>query len=144
MNADTPAALPLILVSVGPAAARDRVIEELGRRYGDDYGIVAADSAADLRTRIRAAAKGGDRVALVLTDDPAPLVDTDADADTDAEGGGETVFVEARRLFPDARRGLLVEWGAWAHRTTVTTVLDLMARVLIDYYVVLPTHSPDE
>lgn len=136
MNADTPAALPLILVSVSAATARDRVIDELGRRYGDDYGIVAADSATDLRTRIRAAAESGDRVALVLADDPTPLADADA--------GGETVFAEARRLFPDARRGLLVEWGAWAHKTTVTTVLDLMARVLIDYYVVLPTHSPDE
>lgn len=125
---------PVILVSVTSPVTRVRVTRELTRRYGSDYGIESVESSAELVARIRETAEGGERVALVLSDDPAPA----------SAGESDTVFSEARRLFPDARRGLLVEWGAWAHRSTVTTVLDLMARVLIDYYVVLPTHAPDE
>lgn len=129
---------PFILVAVTTAAARDRVVDELVRRYGADYRVAGFESNALLQDQLVEAVERGDRVALVLSDDPTPVAGTPDDT------GAATIFGEARRLFPDARRGLLVEWGAWAHRTTVTTVLNLMARVLIDYYVVLPTHSPDE
>lgn len=135
---------PLILLAVKSDAARDRAVGELNRRYGADYEVVGLESNAGLRDRLRLASDAGDRVALVLADDPA--LDGGAGSGGDGDSGGEadTIFGESRKLFADARRGLLVEWGAWAHRSTVTTVLDLMTRLLIDYYVVLPTHSPDE
>jgi thioredoxin reductase (NADPH) len=123
---------PLILVAVSSEAARARVVDELERRYADDYRVAHSPTSAALGDALRDAAARGDRVALILADDPSPV------------GDGDPIFAEGRRLFPDARRGLLVEWGAWARPATVTTVLDLMTRLLIDYYVVQPTHSPDE
>ena len=64
--------------------------------------------------------------------------------DADAAAEGRTVFQVAAELFPDVRRGLLVEWGAWGDRDTADLVLALMAQGQIDYYVIRPWHSPDE
>jgi hypothetical protein len=74
----------------------------------------------------------GGTVALVLADDASPL------------DSGDSVFVHARRVFPDVRRGLLVEWGAWADPDVSQTVLELMAEGHIDYYVLRPWRTPDE
>ncbi|MFX7712962.1 hypothetical protein ABTJ93_19795, partial [Acinetobacter baumannii] len=70
--------------------------------------------------------------ALVLADDASPVGDHD------------NVFAAARRAFPDVRRGFVIEWGSWADRRTADAVLQLMSHLQIDYYVVRPTHSPDE
>ena len=34
------------------------------------------------------------------------------------------MFAAARRLFPDVRRGLVIEWGSWADRDTTEAVLE--------------------
>lgn len=141
---------PLILAAVGPDAVREQVVAELERRYAADYRVVASATSAQLRDAIHAAVREGDRVALVLADDPSPQGAPGAKGTGEAEVGqaaeeaDDTIFAVARAAFPDARRGLLIGWGAWAHRSTVAAVLRLMAAVQIDYYVVLPMHSPDE
>ncbi len=45
----------------------------------------------------------------------------------DAARLGLTVFILARRVLPGRRRGLLVEWGAWADPEQAQIVLGLMA-----------------
>ncbi len=121
-----------ILVVAEDDQVRRTLLEPLERRYAEDYLILSAAGSADgvaALDELRAA--GGD-LALVLADDASPV------------GDHENVFAAARRGFPDVRRGYVIEWGSWADRRTADRVLQLMAHLQIDYYVVRPTHSPDE
>ena len=134
MDARAPAALPpVILVASADEQVLESLLVPLRRRYAEDYRIVAADGPASAVAAIEElAAVDGSSLALVLADDASPVADH------------ESVFAAARRSFPDVRRGLVIEWGSWADRTTADAVLELMTRVQIDYYVVRPVHSPDE
>lgn len=121
-----------ILVSLASAPARDRLVDELTRRYSADYDIVGPDDVPGTFAQLRQAAGTGSRVALVLSDDL-----------TDHQHDG-SVFRFARRLFPDVRRGLVIEWGSWANHNTAQVVLEAFASTQADSYVVLPRRSPDE
>lgn len=124
---------PVILVVAADEAVRSSLLEPLRRRYADDYRVVEADGPANAVAAIEELAATDDgSLALVLSDDASPVDDH------------ESVFAAARRRFPDVRRGLVIEWGSWADRVTSDAVLQLMTHVQIDYYVVRPTHSPDE
>ena len=57
---------------------------------------------------------------------------------------GTELLQEAHRRFPLVKRGLLVDWGAWADPRTTEAILRAMARGDIDYYVLKPWRSPDE
>ncbi|MFB2598208.1 FAD-dependent oxidoreductase [Herbiconiux sp. P17] len=63
-----------------------------------------------------------------------------------AAGGGAAhpLFAWSRTLYPDVRRSVLIDWGSWARPETARTVSDLMARTLVDYYLVVPAREPDE
>ena len=50
----------------------------------------------------------------------------------------------ARTFHPDARRALLVAWGAWAHPETAQKILQGMAVGDISYYVLKPWIKRDE
>jgi thioredoxin reductase len=123
---------PVILVAASDDGVRASLLQPLRRRYAEDYRIVDADGPGAALAAIEELAAEGGTLALVLSDDASPLDDH------------ETVFAAARRRFPDVRRGLVIEWGAWADAATSDAVLRLMSRVQIDYYVVRPVHSPDE
>lgn len=133
MNAESPAQhRPAILVVSADEGLRHLVVNPLHRRYAQDYRIVDTDSCSHAGTLIDELHAGGVELALILSDDPSP---------TDEH---ESVFAAARRSFPDVRRGLVIEWGSWADRETTDSVLELMSRVQIDYYVVRPDHTADE
>ena len=105
---------------------------QLEERYSATYEVVSVATSSEGADALVAASRDDRQVAILLADDPGELDD------------GHTVFQVAARLFPDARRGLLVEWGAWGDRDTADLVLTLMGRGQIDYYVIRPWHSPDE
>jgi thioredoxin reductase (NADPH) len=48
------------------------------------------------------------------------------------------------QLHPHAKRGLLIEWGAWGDRATGEAIHDAMEHGRIDYYVLRPAGTPDE
>ena len=129
---DSPTGRPVILVSLESTGARTAVVDAVARRYDRDYRILATNSARSATAELHDALRRRDDVALVLADDPS----------TDPSTG--SVFAEARRLFPDVRRGLVIEWGAWADPATAQTVLRLMTSGQIEYYVVRPRYSSDE
>ncbi|ROR66433.1 FAD-dependent oxidoreductase [Agrococcus jenensis] len=132
MEANPSSPSTAILVVAADDDVREALLEPLERRYAQDYLILSAEGPADgvaALDELRAA--GGD-IALVLADDASPVGDHD------------NVFAAARRAFPDVRRGYVIEWGSWADRRTADAVLQLMTHLQIDYYVVRPTHSPDE
>jgi thioredoxin reductase (NADPH) len=108
------------------------VVAQLGERYSTRYAVRPATSSPEAAALLRSIADEGGQVAVLLADDPG------------AVAGGLSVFQLATELFPDVRRGLLVEWGAWGDRETADLVLTLMAQGQVDYYVIRPWHVPDE
>jgi thioredoxin reductase (NADPH) len=123
---------PVVLVAVASDRGRADVVGQLERRYSADYRIVEADGPEEGRESVRELANAGEQLALLLADD---------------DGSGEassTLFAEARHVFPDARRGLVIEWGAWADPATTEIIRSLSARGRIEYYVLRPSVVPDE
>jgi thioredoxin reductase (NADPH) len=128
---DATAPLPVILVDESSALATGPTVEAaLRTRYAAAYEIRSAGP--DTREALDLLAADGRTVALILAAEPDP------------DDKGDTVFGHSRRVFPDARRGLLIEWGEWADAATAQRVLDLMSRLQIDYYVVRPSSTADE
>lgn len=123
---------PVILVVDDEDAPRARVERELVRRHGSDYRIVAERSPDAALAVMRAARAAGDEVALVLADQWMP-----------GRAGGD-VLAEVPALFPRARRGLLVDFGAWGDPPTAAAILRAMGLGHCDYYVLKPWRSPDE
>ena len=123
---------PRILVVEDEREVRARIRGELERRYGADYRVRCVGSATDALARIEGWRDAGDPVALVLADQWMP------------DMLGEDFLACARALYPDAKRALLVKFGAWGHRDTADAMLRAMARGNIDYYVLKPWRRADE
>lgn len=123
---------PLLVAVVDDEAALARTEEELRRRYGADYRIVCERAPLAALRELEAAAASGEDVAVVLADQWMPDLT------------GEELLARVRRLHPDAKRGLLVDWGAWGDPPTAETIMRAMATGRIDYYVLKPWRSPDE
>jgi thioredoxin reductase (NADPH) len=117
---------PAIVVVVEDDTSASFLLAELHERYARDYSIralVPAD-ALDGLTRM---ARDGEPVALVLARQGAD---------------GADLLGAAHRLYPRAKRGLLVTWGeSPAEREDVVLAL---VKGRADYWVVEPTTSPDE
>ena len=112
---------PTVIVVDPDELALDRVRDELARRYSPDYTVVCACTNAEAADALERSA----RVALVL-----------------ADLRGEDVLQRARELHPEARRALLIDWGAW--RDYAGPIQQAVAEGLVDYYVVKPWRVPDE
>jgi thioredoxin reductase (NADPH) len=123
---------PAIVVCSAHPGRLAAVVAQLEERYAARYSIRSVESSAEVAELLRSIADDGGQVAVLLADDAGSL------------DGGRTVFQLVNELFPDARRGLLVEWGAWGDRDTADLVLTLMAQGQVDYYVIRPWHQPDE
>ena len=123
---------PVLLAVDDDLAALNSIESELLRRYGGDYRVVcerSADAGIAALERLRAA---GDDVALVLADQWMP-----------GETGSEFLG-HVRGVHPHAKRALLIDWGAWAHRPTAEAILEAMALGRTDYYVLKPWRQRDE
>src|SRR5690606_29824290 len=95
---------PLLLVVESDAARLAKVETELARGFSASYRVRGEVSAADTVHQLEATDSRQERVALVLVDCGL------------AAGDRELVTSRARVLHPEARRGLLVDWGAWSDR----------------------------
>lgn len=123
---------PVILVVLRDDDAREQCVTQLLRRYDADYAVRAHADSAGAAADLERLSHTGPPVALVLADEVDPLP------------AGRNIFEHARACFPDVRRGLLIEWGAWADPAVAPAILRLMGAGQIDYYVIRPWHSPDE
>jgi thioredoxin reductase (NADPH) len=129
---DPQADQPRILVVEDEGEVRALIRGELDRRYGSDYRVRCVGSAEDGLARLERWREAGDRVALVLADQWMPGMK------------GEDLLASAKALYPNAKRALLVKFGAWGHRETADAMLRAMARGTIDYYVLKPWRRADE
>jgi thioredoxin reductase (NADPH) len=123
---------PVILVVDEDAPALNRVQSELSRRFGMDYRIASGTSHVAARADLQTMQAKGEDVALVLA---AQALDG---------AGCDELFRTVRALYPRARRGLLIEFGAWGDRAMAQAIHGAMAAGRIDYYVLKPVRSPDE
>ena len=130
--APTPVGRPVILVVDDDEDALRRVERELSRRYGADYRIVAMRDSQDALAHLRALHQESEEVALILADQWMSSLD------------GGSLLALSGSVFPRAKRGLLVEFGAWRDEPTARAILRAMATGGIDYYVLKPWRSPDE
>jgi thioredoxin reductase (NADPH) len=132
MAAEAEPPKPRVLVVEDEREVRARIRGELERRYGTDYRVRCVGSATDALARLEGWREAGDPVALVLADQWMP------------DMLGADFLACARALYPDAKRALLVKFGAWGHRDTADAMLGAMARGDIDYYVLKPWRRADE
>ncbi len=123
---------PAILVVDDDEEARGRVERELVRRVGADYRIVAMSGPGDALAELARMRREGGELALALADQWMPELD------------GTELLARVADHYPRAKRGLLVDFGAWGDEPTARAILRAMAVGGIDYYVLKPWRSPDE
>jgi thioredoxin reductase (NADPH) len=123
---------PVILAVDPDREAISRITEQLRRRYAHDYRVVCGSSTEEALAELERMREAGDRVAVVL-------------AGRGREGlRGEELLERVNDLHPHAKRGLLIEFGAWGDEETADAIRYAMARGHIDYYVLKPWSDPDE
>src|SRR5262245_1575861 len=120
------------MVVDGDQVALDRTAGELGRRYGRDYRIAGERSASGALAALRAMHDRGHEVAVVLA------------AQGTSGLAGEELLARVKDIYPDARRGLLIDFGSWGDALTAEVILRAMSLGHMDYYVLKPWRSPDE
>jgi thioredoxin reductase (NADPH) len=118
---------PLLVVADDDEEGRALILEELERRYGDDYEIVAC-ATSELAAVLDRAEADGREIAVALA----------------ADKEGAELLAAMRGRFPTARRGLLIPWLGWSRRGVGELVLRSMALGSIDLYVIRPTRRRDE
>jgi thioredoxin reductase (NADPH) len=127
--ADTQAHKPVIFAVDAGAESFLRIEYGLRRRYGVEYQVICETSAMWGMKRLKDLKAAGAAVALILADQWMPDIE------------GAEFLARAGRLFPTAKRAVLVEWG---DRTTQEPVLRAMSLGHIDYYVNKPERPGDE
>ena len=123
---------PLLLAVDADARLLGRIEGELQRAFGADFRVRGELLPEDAVRTLQGAKERQERVAVVLVDDSLP------------DNARAEIFETARGLHPNARRALLVPWGAWAHPESAQRILRSMAVGEISYYVLKPWITPDE
>jgi thioredoxin reductase (NADPH) len=122
---------PVILAVDDEVDARAHLAREL-RRYEVDYRVVVTDSPDDAAAQLEAFARDDEAVAIVLADQWMDGIT------------GDQLLMRSRELHPRAKRGLLVDFGAWGDPPTAAAIRHAMAVGDIDYYVLKPWRDADE
>jgi thioredoxin reductase (NADPH) len=123
---------PLLLAVDPDPRVLGEVESELQRGFGSDFRVRGELEADDAVRTLTGAAERDEPVAVVLVS-----------ASLDDPTAGEVLGV-ARARHPEARRALLVPWGAWADPDTAARILHGMAVGDIHYYVLRPWVDRDD
>ncbi|HEX5525370.1 MAG TPA: FAD-dependent oxidoreductase [Pedococcus sp.] len=123
---------PLLLAVDADPETLSRIETHLQRRFGGDFRIRGELTAAAALAQLEAARDRHDPVVTVLADQWLPDLP------------GAELLARVRTMHPDARRALLVPWGAWSDRPTAEAILRAMALGDINYYVLKPWSEHDE
>jgi thioredoxin reductase (NADPH) len=115
----------ILTVDDDPAVSR-AVARDLRRRYGDEYRIVRAESAASALEALRQMKLRGDLVAAILADYRMP------------ELNGIEFLEQAMDIYPGARRALLTAYADTGAAIDAINVVDL------DHYLLKPWDPPEE
>ncbi len=122
---DSPALTAILTVDDDPGVSR-AVARDLRQRYGGQYRIVRAESAAAALDALKELRLRGDEVAVLLADYRMPQMN------------GVEFLEEAMRFYPAARRVLLTAYADTNAAIEAINVVDL------DYYLLKPWDPPEE
>ncbi|MCD6726707.1 MAG: FAD-dependent oxidoreductase [Solirubrobacteraceae bacterium] len=123
---------PVLLAVHHERGALARVRAELMRRFGGDYDVLAEASGEGALATLERLRNAGVPVAVVAAEQWLPTLT------------GAELLARVRDLHPQAKRALLIGWGAWGDRATADAIRTAMALGHIDYYLIEPWRSPDE
>src|SRR5215203_1130439 len=123
---------PLLLAVDADARQLGRIERELQRAFGADFRVRGELLPEDGVRTLQGAKDRGERAAVVLVDE------------SFSDDARAKIFETARSLHPNAKRALLVAWGAWAHPESAQKILRSMAVGDISYYVLKPWIRRDE
>lgn len=123
---------PLLLALEHDPHRLARTETELAQGFAFAFRVRGEISAEDAVRALRGAHDRGERVAMVLVDDALGPQER------------ELVLATARTLHPEARRALLVDWGAWADADVAQLILRAMAVGDVHSYVLRPWDEHDE
>src|SRR3954471_25041515 len=115
----------ILTVDDDPAVSR-AIARDLRRRYGENYRIIRASSAAEALDALREIKLRGGRLAVMLADYRMPQMN------------GIEFLEHAMDLFPNARRALLT---AYADTDAAISAINL---VDVDHYLLKPWDPPEE
>ncbi len=132
MSGDEWGERPLVLAVDTDARQLGRIETELQRAFGADFRVRGELRYEDGVRTLEGAHDRNQKVALVLVDGG------------DDDERRSAVFAAARTLHPDARRALLVPWGAWSSPESARTILHGIAVGDFSYYVLKPWTLRDE
>jgi thioredoxin reductase (NADPH) len=117
---------PIILVVDDDFTSLTITEQELRKRYGADYRVLAQQSATEALDELRRLKAAGRAVALVLADQHMPEME------------GSDFLGEARGIVPVAKRVMLVAWG---DRSAPEAILHGCAVGQIEFFINKPWHS---
>jgi thioredoxin reductase (NADPH) len=117
---------PAILTVDDDASVSRAIARDLRRRYGENYRIIRASSAAEALEAVKEIKLRGGRVAVMLADYRMPQMN------------GIEFLERAMDLFPNARRALLT---AYADTDAAIQAINL---VDVDHYLLKPWDPPEE
>jgi thioredoxin reductase (NADPH) len=123
---------PVLVAVDGDADALRDIEATLCDRYGRDYRVECTRSPQNALALLEQLAAAGDDVALVL-----------AGQTLDGMTGSD-LLDSARRFHPQARRGLLIDWGDWGIPATGNAIFESISNDRIDHYLLRPSPAPDE
>jgi thioredoxin reductase (NADPH) len=123
---------PLILAVDEDEKSLCAIERELRDRYERSYRIICLGSAPEAEAELARLAEAHEDVALVL-------------AGESLRGATGREFLGAvRKRYPQAQRGLLIDYASWGDGPTGEAISAAMALRQIDYYLIRPTRAPDE
>ena len=117
---------PAIVAVDDEPAVLGAVARDLRRGFGEHYRILRAGSGPEALELLREVRARGDQVALLIADQRMPVM------------AGTEYLVEARTVFPDAKRALLT---AYADTEAAIAAIN---EVALDYYLLKPWDPPEE
>ncbi len=119
-------AVPVILIVDDDTAVLNAVERDLRPRYGKEYRVVKADSAASALDAVQRLQQRNDVVALFLVDQRMPQMT------------GIEFLERARERFPEAKKVLLTAYA------DTDAAINSINRVALDYYLLKPWDPPEE
>ena len=117
---------PAILVVDDDPDVLRAIARDLRRRYGQDYRVLRASSAAEALTALDELVERGDPVALLLSDQRMPRMN------------GVEFLREAMQRFPNSKRALLTAYA------DTQAAIDAINQSQVDYYLLKPWDPPEE
>jgi thioredoxin reductase (NADPH) len=117
---------PAIVAVDDEPAVLAAVARDLRRGFGERFRIVRASSGGEALEALRQLRRRGDQVALLIADQRMPGL------------SGTDYLVEARTIFPEAKRVLLTAYA------DTRAAIDAINEVALDYYLLKPWDPPEE